>query len=106
MCRYVLPALMTSTSFATILYSTDGSAAPGYTPGLFWMASSTLGGSVVSVEMEFTSNFTGTVASIVVPLSGSLSDATFVLRTDAAGFAGLSIDTFTFHGLTGTPQLL
>ena len=98
---------MSSTAFgASIFFSTDGTASPAYTPGLFWMASSSIGGPVVSVEMQFTSSITGTVDSIVVPLSASLADVTFALRTDAAGMAGIVIDLFTFHGVTGTPQLL
>jgi hypothetical protein len=104
---WVLPVLMSSTTFgASIFFSTDGTTAPGYTPGLFWMASSSIGGSVVSVEMQFTSTMSGTVTSIVAPLSASLGDVTFALRTDAAGLAGIVIDLFTFHGVTGTPQLL
>jgi hypothetical protein len=57
--------------------------------------------------MQFTSGITGTVSSIVAPLSASLADVTFQLRSDAgvAG-AGLLLDTFTFHSVTGTPQLL
>ncbi len=57
--------------------------------------------------MQFTSSMTGMVGSIVVPLSATLADVTFQLRADAgvAG-AGLLLDTFTFHGVTGTPQLL
>ena len=107
MCRYVLLALTASTAFGTsVFYSTDGSTAPGFTPGLFWMASSSVGGSVVSVEMQFTSGLSGTVSSIVAPLSASLGDVTFSLRTDIGGFAGIVIDTFTFHGVTGMPQLL
>jgi hypothetical protein len=102
-----LPVLMSSTVFgASIFYSTDGTAAPGYTPGLFWMASSSVGGPVVSVEMKFTSTMSGTVTSIVAPLSASLPDVTFALRTDASGLAGVVIDLFTFHGVTGTPQPL
>ncbi len=107
MGRYVLFALMSLNAFGTpVFYSTDGSAAPGFTTGLSWMASSSLGGPVVSVEMRFTSGLTGTVASVVAPLSATLGDVTFVLRTDAAGLAGVVIDLFTFHGVTGTPQSL
>jgi hypothetical protein len=106
--RSVLPVLMSSTAFgASIFFSTDGTATPGYTPGLFWTASFTLSGpSSVSVEMQFTSSTTGTVTSIVAPLSATLSDVTFALRSDAAGMAGVVIDLFTFHSVTGTPQLL
>jgi hypothetical protein len=105
--RYVLPALITPAAFCTsVLYSTDGSATPGFTPGLFWTASSSLSGTIVSVEMQFTSMLTDTMDSIVIPLSGSLGDVTFAIRMDVGGVAGIQFDTFTFHGVTSSPQLL
>jgi hypothetical protein len=105
--RYVLPALITPAAFCTsVLFSTDGSATPGFTPGLSWTASSSPGGTIVSVEMQFAATLTDTMESIVVPLSGSLGDVTFAIRMDVGGVAGIQFDTFTFHGVTGSPQLL
>ena len=103
----VLLAVLPNSVFgASIFFSTDGTASPAYTPGLFWMASSSIGGPVVNVEMQFKSALTGTVSSIVAPLSGNVADVTFELRSDAAGMAGLILGMFTFHNVTGTPQLL
>jgi len=89
-----------------IFYSTNGTTAPTFTSGLSWDASSVIAGSMTSVAMQFTSGLTGTLASIVAPLSGNVSDVTFVLRTDASGMAGTIIDTFTFTGVSSTIQLL
>jgi hypothetical protein len=56
--------------------------------------------------MQFSSGLTGVLDSIVAPLSASVSDVTFLLRSDAMGFAGAVMDTFTFHAVTATLQLL
>src|SRR5262245_47031116 len=107
MCRSVVLARIAGVpSFATaVFYSTHGSITPGFTSGLFWKASSTPGGHVVSVEMQLTACLSGGVDSIVPALSGSLADVTFLLRSDVAGMAGITLDTFTFHNVTGSPQL-
>ncbi len=108
MCRSVVLALLASTPIlaTSVFYSTDGSTTPGFTVGLFWQASSSPGGTVVSVEMQFMSGLSGSVDSIVAALSGSLSGVTFLLWSDAAGMAGITLDTFSFNNVTGTPQLL
>lgn len=89
-----------------IFYSTNGTTSPTYNSGFSWDASAVIAGSVVSVGMQFTSGLTGTVASIVAPLSGNVADVTFVLRTDVSNIAGAVIDTFTFHTVDATIQLL
>jgi hypothetical protein len=106
--RYLLLGLLLPlTALATpIFYSTNGTTTPTSTPGGSWVASTTVGGAVVSVEMQFSSGLTGVLDSIVAPLSASVSDVTFLLRSDAAGFAGAVMDTFTFHAVTATLQLL
>jgi hypothetical protein len=104
--RVVLLACMPAAAFAIPIYSTNGTATPTFTPSFFWLASSSPAGAQVSVEMRFIATTSGTVDSIVAALSASLADVTFAIRTDAMGFAALLIDMFTFHGVTGTPQLL
>jgi hypothetical protein len=104
--RILLLTLIVPAAFGIPIYSTNGTATPTFTSGLSWIASSSPGGALVSVEMQFIPATSGTVDSIVAALSGSLADATFAIRTDVMGFAAVPIDTFTFHGLTGTPQLL
>ena len=89
-----------------IFYSTNGTPAPTFTSGLSWDASSVIAGTDTSVAMQFVAGLNGTVASIVAPLSGNVSDVTFVLRMDASGMAGAIIDTFTFTGVTSSIQLL
>src|SRR5260370_666268 len=98
MYRSVVLALLAATPIlaTSVFYSTDGSATPGFTVGLFWQASSSPGGTVVSVEMQFMSGLSGSVDSIVTALSGSLSGVTFLLRSDTAGMAGGLAPTFFF----------
>src|SRR5260370_13323827 len=98
MCRSVVLELLASTPIlaTSVFYSTDGSTTPGFTVGLFWQASSSPGGTVVSVEMQFMSGLSGSVDSIVAALSGSLSGVTFLLWSDAAVMVVSYIDTISF----------
>src|SRR5260370_451547 len=108
MCRSVVLALLASTPIlaTSVFYSTDGSTTPGFTVGLFWQASSSPGGTVVSVEMQFMSGLSGSVDSIVAALSGSLSGVTFLLWSDAAGMAGITLDTVSVSNIATPPPLL
>ena len=102
----LLLALALPLAATPIFYSTNGTAAPTFTSGLSWDASSVIAGTDTSVAMQFVAGLNGTVASIVAPLSGNVSDVTFVLRMDASGMTGAIIDTFTFTGVTSSIQLL
>jgi hypothetical protein len=88
----LFPAIA-SVQAGTILYSTDGTATPGFTLS---EGSGGLPGDGGTRAVAFVPTASGEVSTLVAPLSQGSPTAVFQLFTDAAGAPGTMIDEFDF----------
>jgi hypothetical protein len=83
------------TAKGTILYSTDGTASPGFSAASGSTASRSTG-TTLAFAMEFTPTITGTLDSIsvdIVSLTAGITTIDFLVTTSSGGVPGATLDT-------------
>lgn len=98
----ILALSITLSASASIIYSSDGTATPGFTN------TAGFGGPFApNVAMRFVASTSGVLSTITVPLSmvAPNSSVVFQLLADMGGAPGVVLDSFTFT-VPGSPTLL